>query len=161
MTFRTAILLAVIPAVIFTFPGHTNAQGRGTMRGGQGWGSGGQYGRIYDVTTVETLEGDVVTVERFDPGPNMTPGVHLMLRSGDKTISVHLGPAWYVENQERQLEAGDNVRVEGPHVMYKGAEVLIAARVTRGDETLVLRDQDGIPAWSGWRGRGTRGRRRP
>ena len=41
----------------------------------------------------------------------------------------------------------------GIHLMVKidGKEALIASEVKKGDETLVLRDSAGIPAWAGWR----------
>ena len=158
MKYRMMLLVTVLATSSLAIPVSTHAQGRFNWRGGQGWGSGNPYGRIYDVRTVETLEGEVVAVERF--GPEMAPGVHLVLRAGSETISVHLGPAWYIENQEGRIESGDGVTIEGSRVEFEGSLVLIAARVIRGEETLVLRDQNGIPIWSGWRGRGAR-RRRP
>ena len=161
MRSKLALMMVILVAASMAFAIDTHAQGRVNRRGGQGWGSSSQYGRIYDATTVETVEGDVVAVERFDLGPEMAPGVHLLLRTGDEEISIHLGPAWYIDNLEGQIEAGDAVRVEGSRVNFDGADVLIAARVTRGESTLALRDQNGVPVWSGWGGRGVRGRRRP
>lgn len=162
MKHRLATLLAILAVASVAFPMQANGQGRVRWRGGQGWGSGSQYSRIYDVSTVNTVEGDVVNVELFSPGPGLAPGVHLMLGAGDETITVHLGPAWYIENQEDGIEAGDHVRIEGSRVSVDGEVVLIAAVVTRGNETLVLRDENGVPFWSGWGGGAVRGgRRRP
>lgn len=159
---RLATLLAVLAVASIAFPVQANGQGRFRWRGSQGWGGGSQYSRIYDATTVDTVEGNVVNVDLFSPGPGMAPGVHLLLRAGDETITVHLGPAWYIENQEGQIESGDQVRVVGSRVSLDGEAVLIAAAVTRGNETLVLRDEIGVPFWSGWGGGAVRGgRRRP
>lgn len=36
-------------------------------KGSSGWGAGGHYGRMYDAKTVETVSGEVVTVDRITP----------------------------------------------------------------------------------------------
>jgi hypothetical protein len=43
------------------------------------------------------------------------------------------------------------VEVKGSRVTIAGKPVVIAAEVKKGDETLKLRDDNGIPAWAGWR----------
>lgn len=120
-------------------------------RGSGGWGTGTAYGRMYDAKTVETIRGQVVSVERFTPMPGMYAGVHLMVKTEKETMSVHLGPEWYIERQDIKIEAKDSVEVKGSRVTFAGKPALIAAEVKKGDEVLVLRDQAGIPAWSGWR----------
>ena len=40
---------------------------------------------------------------------------------------------------------------KGSRVTVQGKPELIAAEVRKGDETLRLRDESGVPAWSGWR----------
>ena len=51
--------------------------------------------------------------------------------------------------------------LEGPHeatsrnhqasVTVHGKPALIAAKIKKGNEILRLRDESGVPAWSGWR----------
>jgi hypothetical protein len=36
-------------------------------------------------------------------------------------------------------------------VTFEGKPAIIAAEIKKGDETLRLRDDAGVPAWSGWR----------
>lgn len=72
----------------------------------------------------------------------------MRLESGD-TIAVHLGPAWFLENQGFELGIEDPVVVTGARVRIKGAPALIAQTVATSDRELVLRDADGIPRWSG------------
>jgi hypothetical protein len=106
----------------------------------------------YDVTTVETLRGTVVGVEQIDRGPGMSSGVHALIKTDAETIPVHLGPQWFVEQQEA-LAAGDVVEVTGSRVTVDGKPALIAAEVRKGEASLKLRDADGFPVWSGWRRR--------
>jgi hypothetical protein len=120
-------------------------------RGGGGWGPGGQYGRMYDPKTVETVSGEVMSVQQMTPMKGMGPGVHLTLKTDKETVDVHLGPAWYVERQDTKIAAGDKIEVKGSRVTFDGKPAIIAAEVRKGDEVLVLRDANGIPMWAGWR----------
>jgi hypothetical protein len=131
------------------------AQGPPHWRGGGGWGPGGAYGKIYDPKTVETVTGEVVSVDVLTPMHRMHRGVHVQLKTVKETISVHLGPAWYIENQDTKIEPKDKIEVKGSRVTFDGKPAIIAAEVVKGDEVLKLRDDQGIPCWAGWRKRGT------
>jgi hypothetical protein len=120
-------------------------------RGGGGWGAGGQYGRLYDTKTVETVSGEVTAVAEMTPFKDMGRGVHLMLKTDKETISVHLGPVWYIERQDTKIVAGDKIEVKGSRITYEGKPAIIAAEIHKGDEVLMLRDASGIPVWAGWR----------
>ncbi len=120
-------------------------------RGGGGWGAGGQYGRLYDPKTVETVSGEVTAVEEMTPSKDMGRGVHLMLKTDEETIAVHLGPVWYVEHQDTKIAPGDKIEVKGSRITYQGKPAIIAAEIHKGDGVLVLRDANGIPMWAGWR----------
>ena len=49
-----------------------------------------------------------------------------------------------------KIEPKDKVEIKGSRVTMQGQPVLIAAEVKKGDETLKLRDDAGIPLWAGW-----------
>ena len=132
--------------------GAASAQpGRG--RDGGGWGPQGAYQRLYDPKTVETVRGSVLAVDTFSVAPGGRTGVHLRLLSGKDTVPVHLGPQWFLDNQEMHVAQGDTVQVKGSKVDFGGKPAMIAAEVRKGDEVLTLRDAKGYPAWSGWRRR--------
>jgi len=116
-----------------------------------GWGAGTKYGRLYNAQTVETVSGEVVKVEKIKPMKGMSYGIHLVLKTEKGEIPVHLGPAWYLSNQDMEIAAGDKVEVKGSRVDFGGKPAIIAAEVKKGDETLKLRDDDGFPMWAGWR----------
>ncbi|HBG04330.1 MAG: DNA-binding protein [Geobacteraceae bacterium GWC2_58_44] len=120
-------------------------------RGSGGWGMGSAYQRIYDPAKVESVTGEVVSVEKITPMRQMKNGIHLQLRTEKETIPVHLGPSWYIERLDTRIEKGDKIEVKGSRVMVAGKPALIAAEVKKGDALLKLRDENGIPAWAGWR----------
>jgi hypothetical protein len=111
----------------------------------------GAYGRMYDPKTVETLKGEVVAVDMFTPMHGMHSGVHLQLKTAKEVISIHLGPSWYIENQDTKFELKNKIEVKGSRVTIDGKPAIIAAEVKKGDELLKLRDQAGMPYWAGWR----------
>jgi hypothetical protein len=76
-------------------------------------------------------------------------GVHLLVKAGADTLSVHLGPAWYLGEQPLKLAAGNVIDIRGSRITVGGSPALIAAEVRRGDNALVLRDSNGLPKWSG------------
>jgi hypothetical protein len=129
------------------------AQRGNAQRGGGGWGPGTAYSRLYNPQTVETISGEVVSVARITPMKGMYSGVHLMVKTDRETISVHLGPGWYIDNQDVTILPKDRVEVRGSRITFEGKPAIIAATVTKGDEELALRDANGFPAWSGWRRR--------
>lgn len=120
-------------------------------RGSGGWGAGSAYQRMYNPATVESVSGEVMSVSRMTPKKGMGPGIHLQLKTDRETVSVHLGPAWYIDRLDSRIEKGDIIEVKGSRVTVSGKPVIIASEVKKGDATLRLRDDSGIPAWAGWR----------
>jgi len=122
-------------------------------RGSGGWGPGTQYNRMYDPKTVETISGEIAVVDRITPVKGMSGGVHMNVKTDKETISVHLGPSFYIENQDVKLQAKDKVEVKGSRITFDGKPAIIAMEVKKGDEVLKLRDDAGFPTWIGWRRR--------
>jgi len=120
-------------------------------RGSGGWGMGGSYQRMYDPATVETVSGEVTSVEKITPMKGMRYGIHLLLKTESGTLSIHLGPGWFIERQDIRIAKGDKVRVTGSRVTVAGKLAIIAAEVVKGNDRLLLRDKAGVPVWSGWR----------
>lgn len=122
-------------------------------KGGGGWGQGTNYQKIYNPKTVETISGEVVSVDKITPMQGMNPGVHAVVKTDKEMISVHLGPEWYLENQDVEINPKDKIEVKGSRITFEGKPAIIAAEVKKGDEVLTLRDATGSPVWSGWRRR--------
>jgi len=148
--FGRFISLIGIFALVLVATAAWGQQGMGPGGGqGRGWGAGDSYNRMYNPKTVETLSGEVASVDKFTPNKSMSYGVHFTLKTEKATIPVHMGPGWYVEKQGVTIAAGDKVEVTGSRIMYQGKPAIIAAEVKKGDQVLKLRDAAGIPAWAG------------
>lgn len=144
--------LVAITLSLLVIAFHTEAFGQGLGRGrGMGWGRDSAYQRLYDVATVRTVAGEVSEIEFFAPKRGMGQGVHLQLKSDGEILPVHLGPRWFLDEQDVQIDKGDHIKVKGSRITYKGKVTIIAAEVEKGEETLCLRDEDGLPRWAGWR----------
>jgi hypothetical protein len=141
--------------LLFSFsvtPGDTAARVK-PWTGSRGWGPDTPYCRLYNGKTVETVEGIVTGVQRFIPGRGMSAGVRLLVRVGLDIVEVHLGPEWYVENQDITIQPKDQVEVKGSKVSFRGQSAIMASEVRKGDDVLKMRDENGFPAWIAWRHR--------
>ena len=96
----------------------------------------------------------LVKVEQTSGKGGWTGGVHLLLKTDEEEMAVHIGPAWYVDKQALKLAAQDTLEVHGSRMAYAGKPAIIAAEVRKGDQVLKLRDHSGTPLW---RGQGRRG----
>lgn len=147
---KLIVLGTTLAVLLLPFGPSVLAQGM-KWRGSGGWGPGSAYGRMFDPKTVETVTGEVVKVDRITPMQGMSSGVHLVVKTDKGDVSVHLGPQWYLENQDVKIEPKDKVEIKGSRVTLQGQATLIAAEVKKGDEVLKLRDDAGVPMWAGWR----------
>jgi hypothetical protein len=108
-----------------------------------------QSGRTFDPKTVETMNGEVATVEKGVQGQRMSYEVRFSLKTDKETIPVILGPSWYVDKQDFKIEPKDTVEVTGSRITVDGQPSIIAAEVKKGAQLLKLRDATGIPVWAG------------
>jgi len=126
------------------------AQGWRGWRGAGGW-SAGPYQRLYNPESAYSAHGRIDTIQSFVPVPGMAPGVHMMIKTASEVVDLHLGPMWFIERLEPPFEPGDEIDFRGSRVTLNGKVVVIAAEIRKGDNTLVLRNAAGVPAWAGWR----------
>lgn len=114
---------------------------------------GNQYDRMYDTKTVETIDGEVISVEKIIVIKGMSSGVHLIVKTNKETLSIHLGPEWFIDKQDITIIPKDNIEIKGSRITYEGKPAILAAEIIKGDELLLLRNENGTPVWSGWRRR--------
>jgi hypothetical protein len=150
---RTKTLIVTICILSFLFGTESFGQRGMKWQGSGNWGPGTQYGRLYNPQTMETIRGEVISVDTITPIQGMSSGVHLMVKTDKGTISAHLGPAWYIERQDMKIDPGDKVEITGSRITFQGKPAIIAAEIKKGAEILKLRDENGFPVWSGWRRR--------
>ena len=154
-------LLAVLTLVgIFVIVGTTVSGAQNSMKGKEM----GQMKMMYDASTVETIKGEVVSVDSVKMSESMmkmmgmgkrmgvmgTPyGIHISVKTDKETIPVHLGPAWFVSKQDSKIVVGNKIEVHGSRITYEEKPALCADKITKGTEVLKLRNEDGTPLWSG------------
>lgn len=148
-----SIVLAAIAILLLAVSAYAQPRQGMMWRGSGGWGPDSPYNKMYDPKALETITGEVTAVDRIVPVKGMSGGVHINVKTDKETISVHLGPSWYLENQDVKIAAKDKVEVKGVRTTFAGKPAIIAAEVKKGDEVLKLRDDSGFPVWSGWRRR--------
>ena len=102
----------------------------------------------YDPKTETTLSGTIEDIQLL-PGHYRGTGTHLLLKTDSSTIEVHVGPTAYIEKRQFSFKKGDRIEVLGSQVKIGGKDVLLAREITQDGKKLVLRDQGGVPLWSG------------
>lgn len=119
-------------------------------RGSGGWGAGSEYDRLFKTGNIVTLTGRIVSIDYVTPVNATQRGVMLALVTPEEKVEVHLGPAWFIENQDLNLLINDTVTVTGARTTFMGKDFIIASKVEKGNEALVLRSENGRPVWSAW-----------
>jgi len=123
----------------------------GESRGG-GWGVDTFYGRLYDPAKEQTISGPVVSIETSAPMPGMAPGMQMLVQTDDgKSTRVQVGPAWYLERQDLDVQENTKVQVTGARAEVEGQPVLMAREVQFNGQLVTLRDAQGMPMWSSLR----------
>ncbi len=101
----------------------------------------------YDVTTVETVGGRVLSIEKTAPPNRRGYWINALLQTGKGTVAVQLGPEWYMEKVRPRIQPNDTIRVTGSRVTVNGKPLIVAADVTKGNEFLKLREANGVAVW--------------
>ena len=102
----------------------------------------------YDVKTVETLGGRVLSIEKTAPANRRGYWINALLQTGQETVAVQLGPTWYIDKQTPRIQPNDTIKVTGSRVTVDGRPLIVAAVVTKGNEFLKLREAtNGVAVW--------------
>jgi len=148
MKTRDAVLIAAIGISFLARPAACDQPFRIIWHGTGGWGNKSAYCSLFDPRNVETIHGTILSIDNVTPLPGMSQGVQVQLQTAKETIPVHLGPRWYIENQDIDLEPQDTVQVKGSRFACNGQIVMSAAEIRKGDEVIQLRDAKGRPLWT-------------
>ena len=104
--------------------------------------------RAYNPATETTITGTVQDVLHPSAYNGMV-GTHVNLKTQNGVIEVHVGPEAFIAKQNFSIEKGDTLTVTGSKQVIAGQNELIARDVKKGDKVLILRDDNGVPKWSG------------
>lgn len=109
----------------------------------------GRYQQLYANGTIETVSGVVQSVDLVVPPSVRTQAVTLTLKTRTETIAVQLGPESFVEQLGPRIEKDDKIDVIGSKINVEGKALMLAARIKKDTQTLVFRNDAGVPAWMG------------
>ena len=101
----------------------------------------------YDPKTETTITGTVQEIQQIT-GHHGWSGTHIMVKTGDQVVDVHVGPAWFLEQKNFALAKSDRVTVLGSNVTTASHHSIIAREIEKEGKKLILRNADGIPQWS-------------
>ncbi|BAY28223.1 hypothetical protein NIES2107_00470 [Nostoc carneum NIES-2107] len=140
-TIATISILSLLPVpVVIAQSGTGGCPSRATSSPG-----------MYDPKTVETITGQVIAIDNTASPRGMSGGLHLKVKTLTEEIPVHLGPVWYINQQNIQIKLQDNIEVKGSRITFAGQPTIIAAQIKKDNKILKLRSDDGLPVWAGWR----------
>ncbi len=118
---------------------------------GRGQGMGPGYGRgpvHFDSSAIRTITGKVAAYETVGGfGPRGMKA--LTVESGGKTLTIMLGPEFYLTDEKLTLKEGDEVTVEAAPAGSRTKTFFVAKSITAKGKTLALRDDAGLPLWRG------------
>jgi hypothetical protein len=97
------------------------------------------YDRASEITVAGTISG----VDSYMT-PDGAVAVHFDLDTGSDLVTVHLGPAMYIGQNNFFFLKDERVAVIGARVRGSG---IWARAITKDGATLVLRNEDGTPRW--------------
>lgn len=98
----------------------------------------------YDAKSEVTVTGIVQTVSQATANQSLIGG-HLLLDTGGTTTDVQLGSQNFLKSAGITFAPGDSLKVTGAIASFHGRNVLLARTITRGNQTLVVRNAAGFP----------------
>jgi hypothetical protein len=110
--------------------------------------SGLDFTSGYDVNTVTTVSGRVISLPNYSEKQN----VIVEVKSGTETLNLYVGPGSYWDKKKIAINLNDELTVKGSKAQGKDGKLyLLAQKVvnrTSGVQ-LELRNENGEPAWVG------------
>ena len=103
-----------------------------------------QGAALYQPNAEITVSGTVTEVRDFAcPVSEGELGSHLVLKTANGEVMVHLAPGRIMRSQQLRFAPGDQIIVTGAKVRALGSKDLIAREIVRGGEDWVFRDRAG------------------
>jgi hypothetical protein len=101
----------------------------------------------YNAAAEVRISGVVAETREFFCPISDDQGLHLVLRTDQSVLLVHVAPSRFLRAQGFQFRPGEHVEVVGTRVNYQQQDALLAREITRGNEALIFRDHQGRPLW--------------
>lgn len=103
----------------------------------------------YDLTSEIKFKGVVQEIREAAPAP--FAGTNLLVKTDTSTMTVYVGPTEFLKDMDTSFKTGDHVEVVGAKTENGTEQVVLAREITCGTNDVTLRDDKGIPVWTGWK----------
>ncbi len=90
-------------------------------------------------------------IEEVRDVPGQIEGTQLVVKTDTKTVLVRVAPTDFLKEIDTSFAKGDQVTVVGAKAPDATEEEILAREITDGSNTATLRDDKGIPIWTGWK----------
>ena len=112
------------------------------------WQAESDYNELYAGGESAAVSGTVIAIGTFRPQPRALRGRRLRVRTPEQgVVTVHAGPRRVLERRDLRFHYGDPVTVEGRRVTFRDRRIVQARRIELEDGEVILRNEDGAPAW--------------
>jgi hypothetical protein len=101
----------------------------------------------YDVSTESKMKG-VVEEINLPPKGSDKEVVHMIVKADAEAVDIYLCPESFLKDMGVSFSKGDELGFTTSKVKQNGADLLLAREIVKGNETLVLRDDKGVPVWT-------------
>lgn len=103
-----------------------------------------QGAALYNPANEVVLKGIVREVHEYTcPVSEGEMGEHVLLKTEDGIVQVHLAPGRILRSQTISFAAGDQISVVGSRLRLRGQNDVIAREISRGKENFIFRDREG------------------
>jgi translation initiation factor IF-1 len=103
-----------------------------------------QGAALYNPANEIVFKGAVKEVQEYTcPVSEGEMGEHLIVKTEDGVVQVHLAPGRILRSQKISFASGDQISVVGSRFRWHGNNDVIAREITRGNENFVFRDHQG------------------
>lgn len=103
-----------------------------------------QGAALYNPANEIVLKGVVREVQEYAcPISEGEMGEHLVVKTDDGVVQVHLAPGRILRSQKISFAPGDEISIVGSKFRFHGNNDLIAREITRGNENFMFRDHEG------------------
>lgn len=102
----------------------------------------------YNPATEARISGTIEEVKEFECPVSGTLCYHLILKTGDGTVVVHVAASRFMKQYEILFEKGQRIDVVGSKVkLESGEDAILAREIVHGQNTYAFRDKQGDPLW--------------
>jgi hypothetical protein len=103
-----------------------------------------QGAALYNPANEIVLKGVVKEIKEYScPVSEGEMGEHLVVKTEDGAVQVHLAPGRVLRSQKITFAPGDQLSIVGSRFRLHGDNDVIAREITRGNENFVFRDHEG------------------